>query len=91
MTLTANLVKPSVLNRVFFSHYSEVTRPNTVKLLLRASFFYHNREKASRILRLVTEILAVFDDKSTICRIMQDDSREGELSELRRTVLLDAV
>jgi hypothetical protein len=30
------MVKPSVLNHIFFSFYKEVTKANTVKLLLRA-------------------------------------------------------
>jgi hypothetical protein len=91
VTLTANLVKPTLMNHLFFEHYAIVNRENTIKLLMRASHFYHNREKAARILRLVCEINETFADKSTVVRIMHDNNPSTSLTELRRTVLLDFV
>lgn len=34
--LIQNMIKPAVLNKVFFEHYREPTPQNTIKLLLRA-------------------------------------------------------
>lgn len=91
ITLTANLVKPTLMNHLFFEHYGLVNRENTIKLLMRASHIYHNREKAARILRLVSEINDAFSDRGTVVRLLHDNNPSTSLTELRRTVLMDFV
>lgn len=54
--LTDNMVKPEVLNTIFFEHYNEVNIESVVKLLLRATQLYNARQSAQKILKFVTEI-----------------------------------
>mgnify|MGYP007097503235 CR=1 FL=1 len=50
------MIKPEVMNHIFFEFYSEITIENVVKLLLRADQLHNARQQAIKILRTVTEI-----------------------------------
>ena len=51
--LTDNLVKPEILNHIFFEFYKDITPDNVVRLLMRAKQMYLARQAASKILKRV--------------------------------------
>ena len=73
--LNANMVRPDICDRVLFNHYSEVTRKNVIKLLIRVKRLYDARNESVNILKLVMEVEAVIQPKSDLWRILGDNGR----------------
>ena len=53
------MVRPDICDRVLFAHYSEVTKKNVIKLLLRSKRLYDARNESVSILKLVMEVDAM--------------------------------
>lgn len=73
--LNANMVRPDICDRVLFNHYSEITRKNVIKLLIRVKRLYDARNESVNILKLVMEVEAVIQPKSDLWRILGDNGR----------------
>jgi hypothetical protein len=69
--LTANMIRPELLNHVFFEFYKEHTLESAVKLLLRADQLYNARLQASRILRQAIEIEQMIKPASPLWCVLQ--------------------
>jgi len=52
------MVRPDISAHIFMKHYSEVTKKNVIKLLLRCKRLYDGRNEALLILKLVMEVEA---------------------------------
>ena len=64
------MVRPDISAHIFMKHYSEVTKKNVIKLLLRCKRLYDGRNEALLILKLVMEVEATLQPKSDLWRIM---------------------
>ena len=73
--LVANMVKPDICTSILEAHYSELTKKNVIKLLLRVKRLYEARNESINILRLVMEVEAVIEPKSNLWCILQDNNR----------------
>ena len=51
--LVANMVRPDICNHILFNHYSDVTKKNVIKLLLRVKRLYDARNESVNILSLI--------------------------------------
>ena len=85
--MNQNMVRPDITDRILFSHYSEVTKKNVIKLLIRCHRLYDARVEAVRILKLVMEVDAMIQPKSNLWRIIQDNSPVNQLSETHDSVI----
>ena len=81
------MVNPDVVNNTFFAYYRQFSKPNLMKLLLRAKQLYEARSEATKILKLVTEIEYKTQPKQIISRILQEDKEEMELTDSRKEIL----
>lgn len=76
--MNQNMVRPDITDRILFSHYTDVTKKNVIKLLIRARLLYEARQEAVNILKLVMEVDALIEPKANLWRILQENS-ETEL------------
>ena len=64
------MVRSDITDRILISHYSEVTKKNVNKLLVRSQRLYDARAEAVRIIKLVMEVEAIIEPKSNLWKIV---------------------
>ena len=68
--LTDNMIKPEILNHIFFEFYKECNEESLVKLLLRADQLHNARQQAIKILKTVIEIDLIIKPGSMVWSLL---------------------
>lgn len=71
--LVANMVNPAVVNKIFFQHYQEVNKENTIRLLYRGRRLYDARDRVTKILKALVELNYKMEATGAICRLMHQE------------------
>lgn len=64
------MIKPDVQNNVLFNHYRTADRKTVIKLLLRCDRLYNARNDVITILKLISELEALFKKDFHIQRLL---------------------